>query len=153
MYDEDGNVFSDECMAIDVTTAFTDQAGHRLVVADPSADAILMYDVARLRTGPIDVIRSPDGTRSPVDIAILADRRGGVDYTFVVTLWRGSATPQLRHYNGTLRGLGDTPHLTESMPSDVRFVQGQLQGVALNPPFRGDLYTLGTRVIRRTYEF
>lgn len=48
MYDEDGNIFSDECMPIDVTTEYGDQAGHRLVVADPSADAILMHDTARL---------------------------------------------------------------------------------------------------------
>src|SRR5690606_11600095 len=125
---------------IDVTTAYSDQAGHRLVVADPSDDAILMYDAAALRAGPIDVTRTPDSTRSPVDIAVLGDREDGLDHIFVATLWRGSATPQLRHYYGTLRSLGNSPHLTESMSSDVRFLQGQLQGVTSTPAFRGEVY-------------
>lgn len=153
MHDQDGNTFSDECMPIDVTTAYSDQAGQRLVVADPSDDEILMYDVSRLRSGPIDVISTPDGARSPVDIAVLADREGSADFVLVAALWRGSAAPQLRHYTGTLRTLGATAHLTESMSSDVRFIQGQLQAVTTAPALRGNLYTLGDRAIRRTYEF
>ncbi|HEY8945951.1 MAG TPA: hypothetical protein VIM73_16900, partial [Polyangiaceae bacterium] len=141
-----------ECMPIDVTTDYGDQTSHRLVVADPSADAILMYDVTRLRAGPLDVTRAPDGTRSPVDIAVLGDREDGLDLVFVATLWRGTATPQLRHYVGSLRSLGDEPHRTEGLSSDVRFIQGQLQAVTTTPAHRAELYTFGTRAIRRTYE-
>jgi hypothetical protein len=124
-----------------------------LIVAYPSADAILMYDATRLRSRPIDATRTPDSARAPLDVAVLADREGTTDQVFVAALWRGGATPELRHYNGTLRGLGDTPHLTEPLPSDVRFVQGQLQAVTTTPAFRGNLFTFGAQVVRRTYEY
>lgn len=152
-HDDSHAFFSDECMPIDVTTRYSDQVGQRLIVADPSADAILMYDAANLGSGPIDVTRTPDATRSPVDVAVLADRQGGTDQVFVAVLWRGSATPELRHYYGTLGGLGDTPHLTETLTSDVRFIQGHLQAVTTTPSFQGNLFTFGNRVIRRTYQY
>lgn len=153
MRDENGYAFSNECMPFDVTTGYGDQARHRLVVADPSTDAILMYDVGQLRAGPVDVTRAPEASRSPVDIAVLGDREGGVDYVFVAALWRGSAAPALRHYVGTHRSLGDEPHLTESLSSDVQFIQAQLQGVTTTPEHRAQLYAFGNRAIRRTYEF
>lgn len=112
-----------------------------------------MYDAANLRTGPIDVTRTPDPARSPVDVAVLGDREGGADQILVAALWRGSAPPDLRHYYGTLGSLGDTPHLTEPVPSDVRLVQCHLQTVTTAPSFRGNLFTFGTQVVRRTYQY
>ena len=52
---ETGALFSDECMPIFVTARDSDQTGQRLIVAAPSADAILMYDAANLRTGATHV--------------------------------------------------------------------------------------------------
>jgi hypothetical protein len=154
LYDEDGEFFSDECMPIDVTTGYGDQSAQRLVVADPSGDAIMMYDVNNLRAGAIATVHAPSSTLAPVDIAILGDRENGRDYVFITALWRGSGTPQLRHYNGNLGGLISAPHLTETMAADVRFIQGPLQGVLATPPiFRADLYTLGNQGLRRSYEY
>jgi hypothetical protein len=154
MRGRDRYAFSNECMPIDVTTAYGDQTAHRLVVVDPSDDSILLYDVANLRSGPIDTIHTPDSSRSPVDVAIVGDREGSANYLFVTSLWRGSGSPQLRHHNGSLNDLSGTAHLTESMPSDVRFIQGPLQGVTTTPAFRADLYTLtNNQVVRRTYEY
>ncbi len=143
------NRFSNECMPIAVTSR-GDQETQYLVLGDPSWDELSVFDATRLWEGPLDALRTSDSTRNIADVVVEGRRDGSTEYAFLATLWSGSGSTQLEHraiVNGAFPD--GSPHLTETLPDDVRFLATRGLGAETTT---SDLFTFGDQVVRRRYE-
>ncbi len=139
--------YSPECMPISVTRG-GDQPNDYLVVADPSADTISVFDPLEVDAGPLDTLYRPDAGANILDITVEGYEESGKSHAFVVTLWGDSTGERLEH-SRIVDGDIYEPFLTEdAIEDDIQLITSRGLGAETSSE---ELYTFGGSTLRRTY--